>query len=90
MKLWPGSRRAATALLLLLLAALPATTLPAAGGALTLDEAVALVRAQGAGRVVDSRSRRTVDGRLVHEVRVLRPDGRVRTFRVDAATGRIE
>lgn len=62
----------------------------AAEGALTLDEAVALVRRESGGRVVDSVTRRNATGRVVYEVRVLSRDGRVRTWRVDAATGRVE
>lgn len=74
-------------LLLLLAAPVPGT---AREGALTLDEAVALVRRESGGRVVDSVTRRNAAGRVVYEIRVLGPDGRVRTWRVDAASGRVE
>lgn len=59
-------------------------------GALTLDEAVALVRRESGGRVVDSVTRRNTSGRVIYEIRVLGRDGRVRTWRVDAATGQVE
>lgn len=52
------------------------------------DAAVALVREQTDGKVV--RVDRTREGPdLVYRVRVLTPDGRVREYRVDAATGRL-
>jgi len=68
-----------------------AAMLPAAAndGGMSLDQAVALVRRQSGGRVVGSRTRRD-GGRVIHEVRVVSRDGRVRTWRVDAASGRIE
>ncbi len=50
------------------------------------DAAVALVRQQTDGKVV--RVDRKVEGSLVvYRVRVLSPDGRLREYRVDAATG---
>jgi uncharacterized membrane protein YkoI len=52
------------------------------------DAAVALVREQTDGKVV--RVRRKVDGEsLVYHIRVITPDGRVREYRVDAATGTV-
>ena len=52
------------------------------------DAAVALVRAQTDGKVV--RVDRKVDaGSMVYRIRVLSPDGRLREYRVDAATGSI-
>ena len=81
-------RMLALAGLLLLLGA-PVSS-HAQDGALTLDEAVALVRRESGGRVVDSVTRRNAAGRVVYEIRVLSRDGRVRTWRVDAATGRVE
>lgn len=53
---------------------------------LSLDEAAALVRQRTGGRVVRA-DRRQQGDRLVYEIRVLTDDGRVRTYRVDAATG---
>ncbi len=50
------------------------------------DEAVAIVRAQTNGKVVRVNSK--VEGEsVVYRVRVLTPDGRLREYRVDAATG---
>jgi uncharacterized membrane protein YkoI len=55
---------------------------------LTLDEAAALVRQKVGGRVVRAETRGEGND-LVYEFRVVSPDGRVRTVRVDAATGTI-
>jgi len=52
------------------------------------DEAVAMVRRQTGGKVL--RVDRQVEGEsIVYRIRVLKPDGRLREYRVDAATGRI-
>jgi len=52
------------------------------------DEAVAMVREQTGGKVL--RVDRQVEGEsIVYRIRVLKPDGRLREYRVDAATGRI-
>jgi uncharacterized membrane protein YkoI len=52
------------------------------------DEAVAMVREQTGGKVV--RVDRQVEGEsIVYRIRVLKPDGRLREYRVDAATGRV-
>ena len=51
-------------------------------------EAVAIVRRQTGGKVL--RVDRQVEGEsIVYRIRVLKPDGRLREYRVDAATGRI-
>jgi uncharacterized membrane protein YkoI len=55
---------------------------------LTLDEAAALVRQKVGGRVVRAETRGEGDD-VVYEFRVVSADGRVRTVRVDAATGTI-
>ena len=56
--------------------------------AISEDVAVALVREQTDGKVV--RVDRKLEGQsLVYRVRVLTPDGRLREYRVDAATGAI-
>ena len=52
-----------------------------------LNSAVAQVRAQTGGRVLAA-STVYIDGRQVHVIRVLTRDGRVRTFRIDAQSGR--
>lgn len=86
-------RRAAGALLAVL--AISSAPLPAAVAQESLvrqeiseDAAVALVRERTEGKVV--RVDRTQEGgSLVYRVRVITPDGRVREYRVDAATGRV-
>jgi uncharacterized membrane protein YkoI len=50
------------------------------------DEAVAIVRAQTNGKVIRVNSKLD-GGSVVYHVRVLTPDGRLREYRVDAATG---
>ncbi len=85
-------RRLAAGACLALLAVL-ATHLPAshaqdsvAREGISQDAAVALVREQTDGKVV--RVERKMEGdRVVYRVRVLKPDGRLREYRVDAATG---
>ena len=52
----------------------------------TLDEAVALVKDAFGGQVLKATSTER-DGRLVHRIRILTDDGRVRTFVVDAQDG---
>jgi uncharacterized membrane protein YkoI len=59
---------------------------PADTKALSPDDAVALVRREAEGKVVRVDSRQEVAG-LVYHIRVLTPDGRLREYRVDAATG---
>lgn len=56
--------------------------------AISLEEAVRRVRERTGGRVLRAETRRD-NARVVHRVRVLSPDGRVRTWTVDAETGRI-
>ena len=50
-------------------------------GGLTLDEAVARVRAETGGRVLSATTDRD-DGRAVHRIKILTPDQRVRVIRV--------
>ena len=85
-------RRCTAAACLAVLVALSAPA-PVAGAqdslvreAISEDAAVALVREQTDGKVVRV-DRRTEGGQLVYRVRVLTPDGRLREYRVDAATG---
>ncbi len=61
--------------------------LAAADRYISLDEAVAKVRRMIDGEVISAKTR-YVDDRPIHYVKVY-DRGRVRTFRVDAATGRI-
>jgi uncharacterized membrane protein YkoI len=64
---------------------LPPATI-AQRGSLSLQQATAIATRQYQGRVVRAE---TVSrgGRLIHEVRILGDDGRVRTVRIDAETG---
>lgn len=55
----------------------------------SLDEAVAKVRARFEGRVIRADTRYSGDGTPVHHIKLLSPDGRVSTIRVDGRTGRI-
>ncbi len=50
------------------------------------DVAVAMVREQTDGKVLRV-DRKIEGGAVVYRIRVLSPDGRLREFRVDAATG---
>ncbi len=50
------------------------------------DAAVAMVRERTGGKVVRA-DRRTDNGRVVYQIRVVTTDGRVREYRVDATTG---
>jgi len=59
----------------------------AVGAPLTLDEAVARVRRERPrDEIVGAATRDTPQG-MVHEVRALAPNGKLRSFRFDAATG---
>lgn len=82
----PGTAEAAAGAGLRLTEAHPAAT--AYDEAIGLEEAVRRVRERTGGRVLRAETRRE-NGRVVHRVRVLSPDGRVRTWSVDADTGRI-
>lgn len=64
----------------------PAVARPVAK--VSLDDAVEKVRKRYEGKVLRAETRRQ-DGRTIHYVKLLTPDGRVRTIRVDADTGRI-
>lgn len=87
-------RRCAALACLAMLAALSAQA-PAARAQESLvregiseDTAVALVREQTDGKVV--RVERSMEGgNLFYRIRVLSPDGRLREYRVDAATGAV-
>lgn len=83
--------RAAGACLALLVALVSPTTVTGAQEAreptpMSEDAAVAMVREQTEGKVVRV-TRDQKSGSLVYRIRVLSPDGRLREYRVDAATG---
>ena len=54
----------------------------------SLAEATRMVQQRYGGQVLRAETKRD-DGRVVHRIRVLTEDGRVRTVHVDAATGRM-
>ena len=56
-------------------------------GGMSLDEAVRMVESRYRARAVKADTVR-VDGRTVHEIRLLNADGKVWKVRVDAETGR--
>lgn len=56
-------------------------------GAQDLDTAVARIRKQTGGRVLAAETR-FIDGRPVHVIRILTPQGKVRNYQIDARTGR--
>ena len=53
---------------------------------ISAEEAAALVQAQTGGRILAVKLTR-VQGRAVYRIKVLTPDGEVRIYYVDAATG---
>ena len=75
----------AAAVLTLVFAA-PVAQAQSAGAGISQDAAVAMVREQTDGKVVRVEPRGEGAG-LVYLIRVLTPDGRLREYRVDAATG---
>jgi uncharacterized membrane protein YkoI len=60
----------------------------AARSGTSLDDAVSEMRRQHDGRVISAETLRRRDGRSVHNIRILTPDGRVRRYQVDAESGR--
>jgi uncharacterized membrane protein YkoI len=58
------------------------------GGGVSLQQATAMARRQFPGQVVKAETVRVGD-RLVHEIRILGEDGRVRNVRIDAETGAV-
>lgn len=59
-----------------------------AGNGVSLAQATRMVREQTGGQVLRAETKRD-KGRTVHRIRILTEDGRVRTYHVDAETGRI-
>ena len=59
-----------------------------ASNGISLAEATRMVRDRTDGQVLRAETKRD-KGRTVHRIRVLTEDGRVRTWHVDADTGRI-
>jgi hypothetical protein len=59
-----------------------------ASNGISLAEATRMVRERTDGQVLRAETKRE-KGRMVHRIRVLSEDGRVRNWHVDAETGRI-
>ncbi|WP_240900964.1 PepSY domain-containing protein [Thioalkalivibrio sp. XN8] len=66
----------------------PGLRLAQADERVSLAAATRMVQQRFGGQVLRAETRRD-DGRVVHRIRVLTEDGRVRTVQVDAATGRM-
>jgi uncharacterized membrane protein YkoI len=64
----------------------PVKAFAAQRGGISLSQATAMAQSRYPGRVVRAESVMIGD-RVVHEIRILGNDGRVRTVRVDAQTG---
>jgi hypothetical protein len=56
------------------------------GGGISLAQATAMAQSRFQGRVVRAETLQ-MGNRVVHEIRILGEDGRVRTVRIDAQTG---
>jgi len=54
----------------------------------SLDAAIALVREKSDGKVLRAETKQSGD-RRIHEIRILTEDGHVRTYSVDARTGKV-
>lgn len=65
----------------------PVHVAQAGNGGMSLDEAVAQARRQTDGKILSAETLRR-DGRLVHRIKVLTPDGRVERLTIDAQSGR--
>jgi uncharacterized membrane protein YkoI len=59
-----------------------------ASNGISLAQATRMVREHSGGQVLRAETKRD-KGRTVHRIRVITEDGRVRTWHVDAETGRI-
>ena len=85
---WPAHARPRAASLLLAQGEPLAQLFPAqrGGGGVSLAQATSMAQMRYQGRVVRAETVQMGD-RVVHEIRILDDDGRVRTVRVDAQTG---
>lgn len=84
----PAAARPRAASLMLAQAEPLAQLFPAqrGGGTISLAQATSMAQGRYQGRVVRAETVQMGD-RVVHEIRILGDDGRVRTVRVDAQTG---
>jgi hypothetical protein len=64
----------------------PAVLFAAQRGGVSLAQATAMAQSRYQGRVVSAKTVMAGD-RVIHEIRILGDDGRVRTVRIDAQTG---
>jgi hypothetical protein len=64
----------------------PVVAFAAQRGGISLAQATAIAQSRYQGRVVSAKTIMAGD-RVVHEIRILGNDGRVRTVRIDAQTG---
>jgi uncharacterized membrane protein YkoI len=64
----------------------PSVLFAAQRGGISLAQATAMAQSRYQGRVVSAKTIMAGD-RVIHEVRILGDDGRVRTVRIDAQTG---
>lgn len=76
-----------------LLLALLLPTVAHPGGALTLswvslDDATKQVRKDSNKKVLGAKTE-SIDGREVHVIKILTPDGRIQNLRIDAETGQL-
>lgn len=87
-----GSRATAAAAFVLfcvlLIAGAPAVADSHDTQAVSLDDAIALVRQKSGGKVLRAETKRQND-HSAHEIRVLTDDGHVRTYVVDGRNGKI-
>ncbi|CAN5305143.1 hypothetical protein BH24PSE2_BH24PSE2_10450 [soil metagenome] len=63
-------------------------TVAARGPRISLDQAVSMVLGRYGGKVISAETR-SRNGRVIHQIKLLTDDGRVRTVRVDGRTGNI-
>lgn len=56
-------------------------------GLMTLDEAVRSIMQEGRNKVLAARTDK-IDGRRVHIIKILTPEGRIQHIKIDAQSGR--
>ncbi len=60
----------------------------AVGGIVSLDQATSKVIQQNNGKVLGARTE-SVEGRVIHVIKILTRDGRIQHIKVDAETGQV-
>lgn len=71
------------------IASAPTAIVAAGEQRVSLDQAVAMVLRRYGGKVISAETRASRNGGVVHRIKLLTDDGRVRIVRVDGQTGRI-